>query len=80
MEGHAHWVNTLALNVDYVLRTGHFEVVKSSNQSSNLQEQALKRYEALGDEKLVSGSDDFTLYLWNPEKDKKSIGNKFKNQ
>ncbi|XP_008557185.2 notchless protein homolog 1 [Microplitis demolitor] len=73
LEGHAHWVNTLALNVDYVLRTGHFEVVKSSNQSSNLQEQALKRYEALGDEKLVSGSDDFTLYLWNPEKDKKSI-------
>lgn len=24
-------------------------------------------------EKLVSGSDDFTMFLWNPEVDKKSI-------
>ena len=24
-------------------------------------------------EKLVSGSDDFTLYLWEPESDKKPI-------
>lgn len=25
LTGHAHWINTLALNVDYVLRTGGFE-------------------------------------------------------
>ncbi|XP_074105964.1 notchless protein homolog 1 [Cotesia typhae] len=73
LDGHAHWVNTLALNVDYALRTGHFEIVESPNASKDLQERALKRYQALGDEKLVSGSDDFTLYLWNPEKDKKPI-------
>lgn len=24
-------------------------------------------------EKLVSGSDDFTMFLWNPEVDKKNI-------
>lgn len=34
---------------------------------------ALKEYEAIGEEKLVSGSDDFTLILWMPEKDKKPI-------
>lgn len=27
-----------------------------------------------GGEILVSGSDDFTLFLWYPEKDKKQIG------
>ncbi len=25
LEGHGHWVNTMALNTDYVLRTGAFE-------------------------------------------------------
>jgi len=25
LKGHAHWVNTLALNTDYVLRTGCFD-------------------------------------------------------
>jgi hypothetical protein len=42
-----------------------------------LQLQALKRYEAVcarGEERLVSGSDDFTLFLWQPEKDKRPVG------
>ncbi len=25
LEGHGHWVNTMALNADYVLRTGAYE-------------------------------------------------------
>lgn len=25
LQGHAHWVNTLALSTDYILRTGAFE-------------------------------------------------------
>ena len=25
LEGHGHWVNTLALNSDYVIRTGAFD-------------------------------------------------------
>lgn len=25
LEGHAHWVNTLALNTDYVIRTGQYD-------------------------------------------------------
>lgn len=25
LDGHGHWVNTLALNSDYILRTGGFD-------------------------------------------------------
>lgn len=25
LEGHGHWVNTLALNSDYIIRTGAFD-------------------------------------------------------
>ncbi|XP_015121981.1 notchless protein homolog 1 [Diachasma alloeum] len=70
LQGHAHWVNTLALNVDYVLRTGPFDLTAPSEDPEAL---ALRRYEAVGEERLVSGSDDFTLFLWAPEKEKKPI-------
>lgn len=47
--------------------------------AENRQEAAEKRYkEALttagGVERLVSGSDDFTLFLWEPAKERKPIG------
>lgn len=71
--GHAHWINSLALNVDYVLRTGPFEAFKSSNDGKDPCERALKRYKAIGEEILISGSDDYTLHLWKPEKEKKSF-------
>lgn len=73
LEGHAHWVNTLALNVDYVLRTGPFQLESTANEINPL-EYARKQYESVGEEKLVSGSDDFTLFLWKPEREKKPIG------
>lgn len=73
MEGHAHWVNTLALNTDYALRTGPFYPVEKSAELDALQ-RAKKRYESVGEEKLVSGSDDFTLFMWRPEKEKKPVG------
>uniref|UniRef100_A0AAR5QE86 WD repeat-containing protein 55 homolog n=1 Tax=Dendroctonus ponderosae TaxID=77166 RepID=A0AAR5QE86_DENPD len=82
LEGHAHWVNTLALNTDYVLKIGAFDPVKDANKDTFVpdkkksQEFALARFkkvtESVG-ERLVSGSDDFTLFLWDPEKDKKPL-------
>lgn len=82
LEGHAHWVNTLALNTDYVLKIGAFDPVKDANKDTFIpdkkksQEFALARFkkvtESVG-ERLVSGSDDFTLFLWDPEKDKKPL-------
>ena len=69
------------------MRTGSFDpskaqlVPNSFDQASSpekIQSQALKRYEkvlsAVGDEELmVSGSDDFTLFLWKPSLEKKSF-------
>lgn len=74
LEGHAHWVNTLALNVDYVLRTGPFQLGSTADKIDSPLEYARKQYESVGEERLVSGSDDFTLFLWKPEKEKKPIG------
>ncbi|XP_029717781.1 protein Notchless [Aedes albopictus] len=71
--GHAHWVNNLALNTDYVLRTGPFHPVMDRSKSysmsdkTEMQKSALERYEKVcpdGVESFVSCSDDFTLYLW----------------
>lgn len=43
LDGHGHWVNTLALNSDYVLRTGAFDpkeatLIRSSSELSSKKE------------------------------------------
>ncbi|CAE7606402.1 NLE1 [Symbiodinium sp. CCMP2456] len=71
LKGHGHWINTLALNTDYVIRSGPFshEPQKLADLSEK-KEAAKKRYaeavELCGGERLLSGSDDFTLFLWRP--------------
>jgi ribosome assembly protein 4 len=78
LEGHGHWINTLALSTDYVLRTGAFDhngQLKSSDPES-MKKAAFDRYQAAlteGHEMLVSGSDDFTMILWNPEVSNKPV-------
>lgn len=83
LQGHGHWVNVLALNTDYVLRTGAWDpkdakiVHEDKNYNSDqLKTLAEKRYKAVlstvGAEVLVSGSDDFTMFLWRPESEKSS--------
>lgn len=40
--------------------------------------EAKRRFDAVvqnGGERLISGSDDFTLFLWTPETSKNSVGN-----
>lgn len=49
--------------------------------ADNVLAEAKKRYEvavANGGERLISGSDDFTLFLWAPESSKNSVGNVLK--
>ena len=74
--GHAHWVNNLALNTDYVLRTGPFHPVMDRKKSLEVQDKetlrqsALQRFQQVcpnGIESFVSCSDDFTLYLWRSD-------------
>eukprot|EP01113_Clastostelium_recurvatum_P036801 TRINITY_DN5305_c0_g1_i1.p1 TRINITY_DN5305_c0_g1~~TRINITY_DN5305_c0_g1_i1.p1 ORF type:complete len:472 (-),score=54.45 TRINITY_DN5305_c0_g1_i1:3-1418(-) len=78
LEGHGHWVNTIALHTDYALRTGAWdhtgEAPPADKEEARLK--ALKRYEDLkgkGEERLISGSDDFTMYMWTPENNKKPV-------
>lgn len=80
MSGHAHRVNALALNCDYVCRTGCYELGSKVNSSSLSPEEsqaiALERYRTLvgsDGERLVSCSDDFTLFMWKPQQDKSPI-------
>jgi len=83
LQGHGHWVNTLALSTDYVMRTGSFDPADASfiHKNEELDHEtkrlkALERYKKITDgntERMVSGSDDFTLFLWNPSQEKKSL-------
>ncbi|KAG6618777.1 Notchless family protein [Phytophthora cinnamomi] len=75
--GHGHRINTLALNVDYVCRSGPFSHnTKSFASREEMQQAALKRYQEVRKgqpERLVSGSDDFTLFFWEPSESKKPL-------
>uniref|UniRef100_A0A2S2QUI2 Notchless 1 n=1 Tax=Sipha flava TaxID=143950 RepID=A0A2S2QUI2_9HEMI len=76
LDGHAHWVNTLALSTDYVLKTAMVPQPPLYSKSDDMVADAKKRYDAVvqnGGERLISGSDDFTLFLWAPESSKHSV-------
>lgn len=78
LTGHGHRVNTLALSSDAVTRAGPFDYKNTIFDSAADRVRAAKaKYEAHrqqhGEDKLVSGSDDFTLYLWNPETSKHPV-------
>ncbi|KAG0450725.1 hypothetical protein HPP92_026600 [Vanilla planifolia] len=70
LKGHGHWVNSLALSTEYTLRTGAFDHTgKTFTSAHEMKEAALERYNKMngnGPERLVSGSDDFTMFLWEP--------------
>lgn len=76
---HAHWVNSLALSTDYILRTGPFDVqgtyatklIKQdyADLDSLTLQVSKERYgestaNGVRPEMLVSASDDHTLFLW----------------
>lgn len=78
LEGHAHRINSLALSTDQACRTGPYDHTGTCPEDpAEALAAAVGRYEAsramLGREKLVSCSDDFTMFLWDPTEDKKPI-------
>jgi len=78
LTGHGHRINTLALSCDYVCRTGPFDHTCTKFSSTQAAfEAATKRYADFkgGEEpeRMVSGSDDFTLFLWHPRDGKRPI-------
>eukprot|EP00427_Karlodinium_veneficum_P026720 CAMPEP_0169218590 /NCGR_PEP_ID=MMETSP1016-20121227/19518_1 /TAXON_ID=342587 /ORGANISM="Karlodinium micrum, Strain CCMP2283" /LENGTH=511 /DNA_ID=CAMNT_0009296585 /DNA_START=48 /DNA_END=1583 /DNA_ORIENTATION=- len=78
LKGHAHWINTLALNTDYVLRSGPYSHEERKFQDIEEKRRVAKeRYaehlKVCGEERMLSGSDDFTLFLWKPASSKAPI-------
>ena len=71
---HAHWINSLALSTDAVLRTGFFDHAGAppASDPDARRRRARERFEKAATvrgrlvERLVSASDDFTMYLWDP--------------
>lgn len=77
LTSHAHWVNHLALSTDFVLRTGYFDHTSTPPATPEAGAAlARSRWEkaaatspsssssALG-ERLVTASDDCTIFLWD---------------
>jgi ribosome assembly protein 4 len=75
INAHGHWVNTMALSTDYAMRCGAFDMFGEDDGLTKQadgklsQADARKRYLAVraktgGVERMVTGSDDFTLMLF----------------
>ena len=75
--GHAHRINSLSLNTDYVLRSGGYDWEKRSFESDEemvaMAKQKYAEAKKNGTERLCSCSDDFTLFLWEPITSKQPI-------
>jgi ribosome assembly protein 4 len=80
LTAHAHWVNHLALSTDFVLRTAYYDhtgIVPATEEEklAKAKERFLQAAKVNNEviERLVSASDDFTIYLWNPSQSNKPV-------
>lgn len=84
LKSHSHWVNHLSISTEYVLRRGGFDYnsTRSTAKKSSpeeLRKNALAQYEKVAkvggsiNERIVTASDDFTMFLWEPLKSNKPI-------
>jgi len=73
LQGHGHWVNSMALSTDYATRIGSWDPALQGKAQCNDPVTVYNKYKGAGEEFMVSGSDDFTLFLWNPAKSNKPV-------
>ncbi|TID23947.1 hypothetical protein CANINC_003108 [Pichia inconspicua] len=80
LKAHAHWVNHLALSTDYAMRLGAFDYKgETPKDAKDEQSKAQKNFEKVAMvggkliERLVTASDDFTMFLWEPTKSNKPV-------
>lgn len=70
LKGHYHWVNTISLNTDSALKRGCCDEKRDIlEDEEDQQKRAAEIYSKLKgkkNEKLVSGSDDNTVIMWDP--------------
>ncbi|KAM3506645.1 hypothetical protein MY10362_002234 [Beauveria mimosiformis] len=79
LSSHAHWVNHLALSTEFALRTSYFDHTPTPTTEQEKRAKAKERFEKAAKiqgkvaERLVSASDDFTMYLWDPSQGTKPV-------
>ncbi|KAL6716182.1 ribosome assembly [Lecanora helva] len=80
LSSHAHWVNHLALSTDFVLRTAYHDHTNDipPTPESKLQKAKDRFHNAATInnqiiERLVTASDDYTMYLWEPSTTQKPL-------
>lgn len=79
LSSHAHWVNHLALSTEFALRTAYFDHTPTPRTEEEKSAKAKERFEKAAKiqgkiaERLVSASDDFTMYLWDPSQGTKPV-------
>mmetsp|Transcript_22958 Transcript_22958/g.42198 ORF Transcript_22958/g.42198 Transcript_22958/m.42198 type:complete len:513 (-) Transcript_22958:20-1558(-) len=71
LKGHAHWINTLALNTECSLLAGPYSNEKQTFPNMEAKKAAAKQkyqeqLQLCGEERLLSGSDDLSMFLWRP--------------
>lgn len=79
LSSHAHWINHLALSTEFALRTAYHDHQEIPGTDEAKRAKAKQRFEKAArvqgriSERLVSASDDFTMYLWEPAQSSKPI-------
>ncbi|KAF4127027.1 ribosome assembly protein 4 [Geosmithia morbida] len=79
LSAHAHWVNHIALSSDFALRTSYFDHTPIPDTEEGKRQKAKERFEKAvkvqgkTSERIVSASDDFTMYLWDPAQGTKPV-------
>ncbi|KAK9467637.1 quinon protein alcohol dehydrogenase-like superfamily [Lipomyces arxii] len=75
LNAHAHWVNFVALSTEFAIKTGGFDPFNKENSddsAASLRTKAKQRFTKAAtqngviNERIVTASDDMTMYLWNP--------------
>ncbi|BAM42248.1 uncharacterized protein TOT_040000618 [Theileria orientalis strain Shintoku] len=79
LKGHAHWINTLTSNTSRLIKSGPYspenferETTKFESMEAMIAEskKIYKRFkQESGQERLLSGSDDNTMFIWIPNSD-----------
>eukprot|EP00834_Sanchytrium_tribonematis_P004848 NODE_261_length_11439_cov_1.285538.p2 type:complete len:455 gc:universal NODE_261_length_11439_cov_1.285538:2774-1410(-) len=70
-KGHAHWVNSLSLSTDFILKTGPFShEMQIFETPEAMQESCKLKVSHIKSELILSASDDKTLMLWQSNSSK----------